>query len=245
MGDSAIQVSNVTMKYRVASEKVDSLKNYFIKRIRKEIQYEEFYALRDIEFSVNKGDVFGIMGLNGAGKSTLLKIIAGVLKPTQGKVVTKGAIAPLIELGAGFNGELSGVENIYLNGLLMGYSKKFIKDKLDEIISFSELDKFIHTPLKNYSSGMKARLGFSIATVIQPEILIVDEVLSVGDFKFKEKSEKKIKSMIEDEGTTVLFVSHSLSQVERICKNALWLEHGCVKRIGNVKEVISEFKNNA
>ncbi|MFY0544183.1 ABC transporter ATP-binding protein [Brevibacillus sp. H7] len=240
MSDIAIQASNVTMKYRLATEKVDSLKHFFIKKLRKEIQYEDFYALQDVSFSVRKGEVFGIIGMNGAGKSTLLKIIAGVLKPTSGTVVRRGSIAPLIELGAGFNGELTGAENIILNGMLLGYSKKFIKDKFDEIVEFSELGKFIHTPLKNYSSGMKARLGFSIATVVQPDILIVDEVLAVGDVKFKEKSERKIRSMMEG-GTTVLFVSHSLGQVEQICDNVLWLERGCVKEIGAPKDVITQF----
>ncbi|QHT59259.1 ABC transporter ATP-binding protein [Paenibacillus lycopersici] len=243
MNDIAIQVSNITMKYRLASEKVDSLKHFIIKKFKKEMKYEDFYALKNVSFSVNKGEMFGIVGMNGAGKSTMLKIIAGVQKPTQGTVERKGMIAPLIELGAGFNGELTGMENIMLNGLLLGYSKKFIKEKLDEIVEFAELGKFIHTPLKNYSSGMKARLGFSIATVVKPEILIVDEVLSVGDFKFKEKSEQKINAMTAN-GTTVLFVSHSLGQVESICDRVLWLEQGCVKEIGPSKEIISKFKNS-
>lgn len=242
MSEFAIEISNVTMKYRLATERVDSLKHFFIKKVRKEIRYEDFYALRDVGFSVRKGEVFGIIGMNGAGKSTLLKIIAGVIKPTSGSVTRSGTIAPLIELGAGFDGELTGVENIYMNGLLLGYSKKFIKERLEEIIEFSELGKFIYTPVKNYSSGMKARLGFSIATVVKPEILIVDEVLSVGDFKFKEKSENKIRSMMEG-GTTVLFVSHSLGQVENLCDRVLWLERGCLKEIGASADVISNFKN--
>lgn len=243
MSDTAIQISDVTMKYRLATERIDSLKHYFIKRLKKEIRYEDFYALRNVSFSIPKGEVFGIIGMNGAGKSTLLKIIAGVIKPTSGTIERRGSIAPLIELGAGFNGELTGEENIFLNGLLMGYSKKFIKDKMEEIIEFSELGKFIYTPLKNYSSGMKSRLGFSIATVVQPDILIVDEVLSVGDFKFKEKSEKKIRSMMEG-GTTVLFVSHSLGQVQSICDNVLWLEQGQVKQIGKPDDVIANFKGS-
>ena len=212
MVNSVIEISNVTMKYRLTTEKIDSLKHFFVKKIKKEISYEDFYALNHVNFSVNKGEVLGIIGRNGAGKSTLLKIIAGVIKPTEGSIVRTGSIAPLIELGAGFNGELTGLENIKLNGLLLGYSKKFIEEKTDEIVEFSDLGKFIHTPLKNYSSGMKARLGFSIATIVKPDILIVDEVLAVGDLKFKEKSERKIRSMMED-GTTVLFVSHSLGQV--------------------------------
>jgi len=241
MSDIVIDVSNVTMKYRLASERIDSFKYFFIKKIRKEIIYEDFYALQDVSFTVKKGEVLGIIGMNGAGKSTLLKIIAGVLKPSSGTVVRNGTIAPLLELGAGFNGELSGIENIFINGLLLGFSKKFIKEKLEEIIAFSELEKFIHTPLKNYSSGMKARLGFSIATVVKPDILIVDEVLSVGDAKFKEKSERKIRSMIK-EGTSVLFVSHSLSQILDLCDRVLWLEQGKIKEIGEPQEVVNNFK---
>jgi len=243
MSDIAIHVSHVSMKYRLATERVDSLKHFFIKKLKREIQYEDFHALKDVSFTVRKGEVLGIIGMNGAGKSTLLKVIAGVIKPTSGSVVRRGSIAPLLELGAGFNGELTGAENIILNGLLLGYSKKFIMDKLEEIVAFSELDKFIYTPLKNYSSGMKARLGFSIATVVQPDILIVDEVLSVGDVRFKEKSEKKIRSMMEG-GTTVLFVSHSLGQVEQLCDNVLWLEQGQVKEIGASKDVIAHFRNS-
>lgn len=243
MNDIAINVTNVSMKYKLTTEKVNSLKHFIIKSIKRDIQYEDFYALQDVSFSVRKGEVLGIVGLNGAGKSTLLKIIAGVLKPTKGKVSRGGNVAPLLELGAGFNEELSGIENIYLNGLLLGHSKKVIREKLEEIVEFSELEKFIYTPLKNYSSGMKVRLGFSIATIVQPEILIVDEVLSVGDFKFKEKSENKIRSMIKD-GTTVLFVSHSYGQVESLCDNVLWLERGCLREIGASKAVIKEFTNH-
>ena len=184
MRDTVIDVSNVTMKYRISTERVDSLKEFFIKKIKGQLRYEDFYALNNVSLSVQRGEVFGVVGVNGAGKSTLLKIIAGVLKPTSGTMVKKGSVAPLLELGAGFNGELTGMENIFLNGLLLGYSKKFIKSKLEEIIEFSEIGKFIHTPLKNYSSGMKARLGFSIATLVKPEIMIVDEILSVGDVKF-------------------------------------------------------------
>ncbi|MFD0961823.1 ABC transporter ATP-binding protein [Paenibacillus chungangensis] len=243
MANIAVNVSNVSMKYRLATEKIDSFKYLLIKKLKNELKYEEFYALKDVSFTVNRGEVFGIIGLNGAGKSTLLKIIAGVIKPTIGRVEKHGSIAPLLELGAGFNGELTGIENIYLNGLLFGYTKKFIAHKIDEIIEYSELGKFIHTPLKNYSSGMKARLGFSIATIVQPDILIVDEVLAVGDIKFKAKSEEKIRQMMSG-GTTVLFVSHSLGQVENICDRALWLEHGEVKSIGNPGELIADYKNS-
>lgn len=243
MNDIAVRVSNVTMKYRVPTEKVDSLKLFFIKKIKKEIKYEDFYALQDVSFSIKKGEVFGIIGHNGAGKSTLLKIIAGVIKPTSGTCERYGSMAPLIELGAGFNDELTGIENIYLNGLLLGYSKRFITEKLKEIIEFSELEKFIHMPLKNYSSGMRARLGFSIATIVQPDILLVDEVLSVGDNHFREKSEQKIRSMIEN-GTTVLLVSHALNLLENLCTNILWLEKGRIKGIGPSKEIIKKYQNS-
>lgn len=243
MDDTTIDISQVTMKYRIPVEKIDSLKHFFVKKLRNELRYEDFYALNDVSFSVKRGEVMGIVGINGAGKSTLLKIIAGVMKPTSGKVEKRGTVAPLLELGAGFNPELNGVENIYLNGLLLGYSKKFIKEKIDEIINFSELDHFINIPLKNYSSGMRARLGFSIATIVQPEIMIVDEVLSVGDFKFREKSERKILSMMKD-GTTVLLVSHSFEQIEKLCDSVLWLEKGKVREIGETNRILEHFKNS-
>lgn len=237
-----IEVNQVSMKFRLMTEKVDSFKHFIIKKIKREIQYEDFFALKDINFKVYKGEILGIIGRNGSGKSTLLKIIAGILKPTFGTVKRYGSMAPLIELGAGFNGELTGLENIYLNGLLLGYSKKFINDKIDEIVDFSELGKFIHIPLKNYSSGMKARLGFSIATVVQPEILIVDEVLSVGDIQFKQKSMEKIMSMM-DGGTTVLFVSHSLGEIKKLCNRTLWLEQGEIKRIGETDDVLTAYQS--
>jgi ABC-type polysaccharide/polyol phosphate transport system ATPase subunit len=241
MSNEVIRVTDITMKYRLASEKVDSLKYFFIKKMKRELHYEDFYALDHVSFTVNKGEVFGIIGRNGAGKSTLLKIIAGVLKPTTGTVVRNGSLAPLIELGAGFNSELTGKENIFLNGMLLGFSKKFITEKIEEIIEFSELGKFIHSPIKTYSSGMKARLGFSIATIVQPDILIVDEILSVGDTEFRKKSEQKIMSMIQA-GTTVLFVSHSLEQMARLSNRLMWLEQGKVREIGSVEEVIGKYK---
>lgn len=241
MNNYVLELKNVGMKYRMTTERINSLKHYLIKWTKKEIRYQDFYALQEISFGVRKGEVIGIIGMNGAGKSTLLKIVAGIIKPTIGTVIRHGNISPLIELGAGFNGELSGRENIYLNGLLLGYSKKFITNKLDEIIDFSEIGKFIDSPLKNYSSGMKARLGFSIATIVQPDILIVDEVLSVGDIKFKKKSEEKINSMMRG-GVTVLFVSHSLIQVESICQKVIWLEDGRIKEVGPTDDVIRNFK---
>jgi len=235
-----LEVRNVSMEFRITSEKITSLKEMFIKQLKRQIEYKTLRALDNVSFEVKKGEVFGIIGLNGAGKSTLLKIVSGILKPTSGEVICRGTIAPLIELGAGFNGQLSGLENIYLNGLLLGFSKKFIHEKLDEIIAFSELEEFIHMPLKNYSSGMKARLGFSIATCVQPDLLIVDEVLAVGDIKFREKCENRIQSMI-DSGTSVLLVSHSLSQIKKLCKRVLWLDRGKVKAIGETERIIKEY----
>lgn len=236
MGKEVIRVENVSMKFNLSSEKVDSIKEYFIKFIKREIQYDEFWALKNIDFTMEKGDRLGILGLNGAGKSTLLKVIAGVFKPTEGKVTRRGRLAPLLELGAGFDMQYTGKENIYLYGAVLGYSKEFIDSKYEEIVQFSELGKFINVPLKNYSSGMKSRLGFAIATIVEPEILILDEVLSVGDAKFRKKSEKKITDMF-DKGVTVLFVSHSLDQVMRLCNKAIILEHGELKACGDIKEV--------
>lgn len=240
MNDVIIEVKDISMKYRLTTEKIDSLKHFMIKKIKREIMYEDFYALSHVDFTVRKGEVFGVIGKNGAGKSTLLKIVAGVLKPTSGKIVRNGSVAPLIELGAGFNDDLTGRENIVLNGLLLGYSRKFISEKIDEIIEFAELGKFIHMPIKNYSSGMKARLGFSIATIVKPDILIIDEILSVGDADFRKKSEQKILSMIQ-EGATVLFVSHSLDQVSKLCDRVMWLEKGTVKEIGAPSVILDHY----
>ena len=221
--------------YKKQDEFID-LKDYVIKLLKHQISYNEFWALKDINFTLNKGDRLGILGLNGAGKSTLLKVIAGVLKATEGTVTAKGKIAPLLELGAGFDQQYTGRENIYLYGAVLGFSKKFLDEKLDEIIEFSELGKFIDVPVKNYSSGMKSRLGFSVATLVEPDILILDEVLSVGDAKFRKKSEAKIMSMF-DKGVTVLFVSHSLDQVKRLCNKAILLEKGKIISHGSIEEV--------
>ncbi|WP_026835551.1 ABC transporter ATP-binding protein [Eubacterium xylanophilum] len=234
---TALRVNNVSMKFNLSSEKVDNIKEYFIKMIKKELMYQEFWALKNIDFEVKKGDRVGILGLNGAGKSTLLKVIAGVLKPTEGSVECFGKIAPLLELGAGFDRQYTGAENIFLYGAVLGYSKDFIKEKYDDIVEFSELGKFIDVPVKNYSSGMKARLGFSIATVVEPEILILDEVLSVGDKKFRKKCEARIKSMF-DKGVTVLFVSHSTSQVLRMCNKGILLENGQLIAQGEAEEIV-------
>ena len=237
----AIIVDNVSMKFNLSKEKVDSLKDYIIKSIKKEIKYNEFWALQNVSFTVEKGDRVGILGLNGAGKSTLLKVIAGVFKPTEGSVTKHGKMVPLLELGAGFDQQYTGKENIYLYGAMLGYSKEFIDEKYDEIVKFSELKDFIDVPIKNYSSGMKSRLGFSIATVVSPKILILDEVLSVGDAKFRKKSEKKVLSMF-DSGVTVLFVSHSLAQVQRICNKAMILEKGKLIAYGDIDEISAKEK---
>lgn len=237
----AIIVDNVSMKFNLSKEKVDSLKDYIIKSIKKEIKYNEFWALQNVSFTVEKGDRVGILGLNGAGKSTLLKVIAGVFKPTEGSVTKHGKMVPLLELGAGFDPQYTGKENIYLYGAMLGYSKEFIDEKYDEIVKFSELKDFIDVPIKNYSSGMKSRLGFSIATVVSPKILILDEVLSVGDAKFRKKSEKKVLSMF-DSGVTVLFVSHSLAQVQRICNKAMILEKGKLIAYGDIDTISKQYE---
>lgn len=236
-----IKVENVGMRFNLSKEKLDSLKEFFIKFMKRKIEYNEFWALKDISFNVQKGDRVGILGLNGAGKSTLMKVIAGVFKPTEGTVTKQGIIAPLIELGAGFDMQYTGRENIYLYGAILGHSRKFMEEKYDEIVSFSELEEFIDVPLKNYSSGMRARLGFAIATVVNPDILILDEVLSVGDAKFKKKSEKKIMDMM-DSGVTVLFVSHNIDQVKRICNKAIILEKGTMKMFGDIDKVVPVYE---
>lgn len=236
MKNEVLKVENVGIKFNLMEKKVDDLKDYVIKLLKRELRYQEFWALRDISFTLKQGERLGILGLNGAGKSTLLKIIAGVLKATEGNVAIKGKIVPLLELGAGFDLQYTGAENIYLYGAVLGYSKDFIREKYNEIVAFSELGSFIDVPVKNYSSGMKARLGFSIATIVEPEILILDEVLSVGDAKFRKKSEKKIRSMF-DKGITVLFVSHSIEQVRRLCDRAILLEQGKLVANGSVEEV--------
>lgn len=240
MSKTAIEVDNVSMKFNLSREKVDSLKDYIFKTIKREIQYNEFWALKNVSFSVEKGDRVGILGLNGAGKSTLLKVISGVFKPTEGHVDKHGKMVPLLELGAGFDPQYTGKENIYLYGAMLGYTKKFIDSKYDEIVEFSELQKFMDVPVKNYSSGMKSRLGFSIATVVEPKILILDEVLSVGDAKFRKKSEKKIMSMF-DSGVTVLFVSHSLEQVQRLCNKAMILEKGQLIAYGDIDPISEQY----
>ncbi len=235
-----IEVDNVSMRFNLGIEKGFSLKQWFVDIASgKKKEKKDFWALTDVNFKVKRGEVIGFVGANGAGKSTLLKIVAGVMQPTKGSVKSYGNICPMIELGAGFDSALTARENIYLNGAIMGYSKEFIQSKFDEIVDFSELHDFLDVPVQNFSSGMVARLAFSVATLVEPEILIVDEILSVGDIAFQAKSEAKMLSMING-GTTVLFVSHSTDQIKKMCDTVVWLEHGVVKRIGG-KEVCDEY----
>ena len=235
-----IKVDHVSMKFNLASEKFDSFKEYFIKSLKKQVSYNEFWALKDVSFEVYKGDSLGLIGLNGSGKSTMLKTIAGVLKPTKGSVQVNGSVAPLIELGAGFDFDLTASENVYLNGALLGYSREVMKTYYDDIVEFSELQNFMDVPVKNFSSGMVSRLAFAIATIGTPDILIVDEVLSVGDFRFQQKCEERIRHMMEA-GTTILFVSHSIEQVKSICNKIVWLDHGNVKRFGDAEAICQEY----
>ena len=241
MSNIALKVDDVSIRFNLSKEKTDSLKEYVIKSIKREIMFNEFWALKGVSFELNKGDRLGILGLNGAGKSTLLKIVAGVYKPTTGKVEKHGKLAPLLELGAGFDPQYTGAENIYLYGSVLGMPREFLEEKFDDIVEFAELKKFIDVPLKNYSSGMKARLGFSIETLVEPDILILDEVLSVGDAKFRKKSEKRVMDMF-DKGVTVLFVSHSLDQVQRLCNKAIILEHGQVIAYGDTDTVAKVYE---
>ena len=237
-----IDVQHVSMKFNLMEEKVDTLKEYIVKLIKGKLFYSEFVALNDVSFQIEKGDILGIVGFNGAGKSTMLKILAGVLKPTNGKVIVNGSVAPLIEVGAGFDPELTAKENIFLNGAILGHSRKFLQQHFDEIIDFAELRTFVNVPVKNFSSGMYARLGFAIATVVKPDILIVDEVLSVGDYRFQEKCEKRIQEMING-GTTIIIVSHDINMIERLCNKVLWLDHGIKRDFGETVTICEEYKN--
>ena len=231
-----VTVDNVSMKFNLSSEKFDSFKEYVIKSIKRQVSYDAFMALQGVSFEVMRGDSVGLVGLNGSGKSTMLKVIAGVLKPTEGKVAVNGTIAPLIELGAGFDMDLTARENVFLNGALLGYNRARMEEQYPDIVEFSELAEFMDVPVKNFSSGMVSRLAFAIATIGTPDILIVDEVLSVGDFHFQEKCEARIQNM-RNHGTTILFVSHSLEQVKKICNKMAWLEKGHLKMFGNTEDI--------
>lgn len=236
-----IEVNDVTMRFNLATEKTDTIKEYFVKLIKGELYFNEFFALKNVSFSVQKGEAVALIGKNGSGKSTMLKIIAGVMYPSKGQLRVRGSIAPLIELGAGFDMDLTARENIYLNGAVMGMDRQFMDQHFDEIIEFAELQNFIDVPIKNYSSGMVSRLGFAIATVVRADILVVDEVLAVGDFKFQEKCKEKMFELLQG-GTTLLFVSHSGSQVKELCSRAIWLENGCVMVDGPATEVYEQYE---
>ena len=238
--ETVIEVSHATVRFNLASEKIDNLKEYAIKLVKRQLMFQEFLALKDVSFQVKKGEAWGIVGLNGSGKSTLLKVICGILKPSKGEVVVKGTIAPLIELGAGFDGDLTAKENIFLNGAVLGYSKEFMRAHFNEIVEFAELKDFLDMPIKNYSSGMAARLGFSIATMVKPDIMIVDEVLSVGDYAFQQKCMERMAKMLEG-GTTLLFVSHSIENVKELCDHAIWLNKGEVVKCGDVTEICNAY----
>lgn len=235
-----IKAQNISMKYMITNDRIKSLKEFAVAVLKGKLQYEEFWALKDVSFEVKKGEVLGIIGRNGAGKSTLLKIISGILKPTEGSAKCGGSIVPMLELGSGFDHDLTGRENIFLNGAILGYSEEYLEDKFIDILKFSELDKFIDMPIRNYSSGMLMRLAFSIATVVNPEILIVDEILAVGDAAFQEKSKARMMELMSG-GTTVLFVSHSLEQIREMCNRVIWLDGGKMKMIGETEEVCDAY----
>lgn len=238
---AVLKVDHVSMKFNMASEKFDGFKEYLIRSLKKRITYHEFWALTDVSFEVFEGESLGLIGVNGSGKSTLLKIIAGVLKPTCGTTKVCGRVAPLIELGAGFDFDLTAKENVFLNGALLGYSREYMKEHYDDIVRFSELEAFMDVPVKNFSSGMVSRLAFAIATTGTPDILIVDEVLSVGDYHFQQKCEARIDNM-KKQGTTILFVSHSMDQVKKICNRVIWMERGKIRRTGDTEAICEEYQ---
>lgn len=235
-----IDVDHVTIRFNLANQKVDNLKEYFIKLIKKELMFQEFLAVKDASFQVRKGEAWGLVGTNGSGKSTMLKAISGILKPYKGSITVNGSVAPLIELGAGFDQEMTARENIFLNGCVLGHSEKFMQAHFDEIVEFAELQDFLDSPLKNYSSGMRARLGFAIATMVKPDILIVDEILAVGDMKFRQKCEKRMKELLSG-GTTLLYVSHSIDEVRRLCDHVVWIDKGVIRMQGETKAVCDAY----
>lgn len=240
MNDIVIEVKNATVRFNKSAESISGLKEYIIKMLKRELMFQEFLALKNINFTVKRGESWGLIGKNGSGKSTLLKLISGIIRPYQGNVTVNGSISPLIELGAGFDLELTARENIFLNGALLGYSKRFIESHFQEIVDFAELNDFIDVPIKNFSSGMSARLGFAIATVQKPDILIVDEVLAVGDFAFQQKCKERMENLLSN-GTTLLFVSHSIEQVKELCSKAIWIDNGEVRAIGETHSVSQEY----
>lgn len=240
MNDIMIEVKNATVRFNKSAESISGLKEYIIKMLKRELMFQEFLALKNINFTVKRGESWGLIGKNGSGKSTLLKLISGIIRPYQGNVTVNGSISPLIELGAGFDPELTARENIFLNGALLGYSKRFIESHFQAIVDFAELNDFIDVPIKNFSSGMSARLGFAIATVQKPDILIVDEVLAVGDFAFQQKCKERMEHLLSN-GTTLLFVSHSIEQVKELCSNAIWIDNGEVRAIGDTYSVSQEY----
>lgn len=238
--DVVIDVNNVTIRFNLASEKIDNLKEYFIKFVKKELLFQEFFAVKDMDFQVKRGEAWGIVGSNGSGKSTILKAICGILKPYKGSITVSGKISPLLELGAGFDDSLTARENIFLNGTILGHSMDYIKEHYNEIVEFAELKDFLDVPVKNFSSGMRARLGFAVATAVNPDILVVDEVLAVGDYAFQQKCIKRMDRMLSS-GTTLLFVSHSIDQVKRLCDHAVWIEKGTVRELGDVQMVCDDY----
>lgn len=238
--DYIIDVKDASVRFNLSSERVDSIKEYFIKLVKRQLMFQEFFALQHIDLHIKAGEAWGIVGSNGSGKSTLLKLICGILKPYTGSVSVNGTVAPLIELGAGFDAELTARENIFLNGAVLGHSKQFMKAHFDEIVDFAEIGQFIDVPIKNYSSGMAARLGFSIATIVRPEILIVDEILAVGDYAFQQKCERRMKEMLAN-NTTLLYVSHSIESVKEMCTHVLWLKNGKTEMVGNAEHVCSAY----
>lgn len=237
-----IDVNHVTIRFNKTNLKVDNLKEYVIRLLKRQLMFQEFFAVRDVSFQVCKGEAWGIIGSNGSGKSTILKAISGIIKPYKGFIKVNGIVAPLIELGAGFDPEMTARENIFLNGCILGHNERFMQQHFDEIIKFAEVEEFLDSPIKNYSSGMKARLGFAIATVVQPQILIVDEVLSVGDAAFQQKCKQRMQEMLGS-GTTLLLVSHNINDIQRLCSHALWLDKGICKMAGSVKEVCNAYQN--
>jgi len=241
--EAIVQIENVSVSYRLPTERIGSFKEYAIRKLQRRVKIEDFWALVDVSMTVNKGDVFGIIGNNGAGKSTILKVISRVLKPSKGRVVVRGRIAPLLELGAGFHPELSGRENVFLNGALLGYSREDMEKVFDEIVAFSELEQFINSPIRTYSSGMYARLGFAVATAHVPDVLILDEILSVGDEAFQKKSRERLQSF-QEKGSTVLMVSHGLDSMITMCNRVAWLDQGKLRLLGEPSEVVAAYRED-